>query len=217
MEIFGPMLVVGSCVAWAIWFIMQAKMSMSFPAPYMISTIMCDMASMECFLIGSVVERDLHSWALGFNIHLASVLYIGLICSGFAVSLMIWVIEKRSPLFVSMFSPLQFIIMVILDWAILDEKLYVKNVLGSVIIVVVLYLYIIFQIVKELLPYFIIRIRNATFNLIVSINQVALFPRTSILSVKFVETDRERSTAEYQTPTLLGSVVALQTQVLRHS
>ncbi|KAH0469374.1 hypothetical protein IEQ34_000932 [Dendrobium chrysotoxum] len=141
-ELFGAMLVVGSCVAWAIWFIMQAKMSMSFSAHYMTSTIMCAMASIECFLIGGVIEREFHSWALGFNIRLASVLYIGLICSGFAVSLMTWVIEKRGPLFVSMFSPLQLIIVAILDWAILDEKLYVGSVLGSVIIVVGLYLVI---------------------------------------------------------------------------
>ncbi|KAL0927366.1 hypothetical protein M5K25_001530 [Dendrobium thyrsiflorum] len=141
-EIFGAMLVVGSCVAWAIWFIMQAKMSMSFSAPYMTSTIMCAMASIECFLIGVAIERDFHSWALDSNIRLASVLYIGLICSGFAVSLMTWVIEKRGPLFVSMFSPLQLIIVAILGWAILDEKLYVGSVLGSVIIIVGLYLVI---------------------------------------------------------------------------
>ncbi|KAI0528867.1 hypothetical protein KFK09_001410 [Dendrobium nobile] len=141
-EIFGAMLVVGSCVAWAIWFILQANMSMSFSAPYMTSTIMCAMASVECFLIGGIIERDIHSWALGFNIRLASVLYIGLICSGFAVLLMTWVIEKRGPLFVSMFSPLQLIIVAILGWAILDEKLYVGSVLGSVIIIIGLYLVI---------------------------------------------------------------------------
>ncbi|XP_020683868.1 WAT1-related protein At1g09380 [Dendrobium catenatum] len=141
-EIFGAMLVVGSGIAWAIWFIMQAKLSKSFSAPYMTSTIMSAMASIECFLIGGFIERELHSWALGFNIRLASVLYIGIICSGFGVLLMTWAIEKRGPLFVSMFSPLQLIIVAVLSWAILDEKLYVGSVLGSVIIVVGLYMVI---------------------------------------------------------------------------
>lgn len=38
---------------------------------------------------------------------------------------MSWCIQKRGPLFVSMFSPLLLVIVSILGWAILDEKLYV--------------------------------------------------------------------------------------------
>lgn len=38
---------------------------------------------------------------------------------------MSWCIESKGPLYVSMFSPLQLVIVAVLGWAILDEKLYV--------------------------------------------------------------------------------------------
>ncbi|XP_020587238.1 WAT1-related protein At1g09380-like [Phalaenopsis equestris] len=139
-EILGAVLVVGSCAAWAAWFIVQAHLSRSFSAPYTTSVLMCAMASIECFLVGAVAERKFKNWTLGSDIRLASVLYIGLVGSGFAVSLMTWAIEKRGPLYVSMFSPILLIVVAILDWAILNEKLYVGSALGSVIIVIGLYL-----------------------------------------------------------------------------
>ncbi|KAJ0979982.1 hypothetical protein J5N97_015456 [Dioscorea zingiberensis] len=123
--VLGAALVIGSCFAWAIWFIIQAKMSRSFSSPYTSSTIMCGMAGIQCLIIGFAVERDISDWALGWDIRLAAALYTGAIGSGLAVSLMSFCIEKRGPLFVSMFSPLLLVIVAVLGWAILDEKLYV--------------------------------------------------------------------------------------------
>ncbi|KAG0475933.1 hypothetical protein HPP92_012774 [Vanilla planifolia] len=139
-EAVGAMLVVGSCVAWAVWFILQARVSKSFSVPYTSSALLCAMAAVECLLVGAVVERDMARWALGLDIRLVSVLYIGLVGSGLSVSLMTWAIGKRGPLYVSMFSPLLLVIVAVLGWAILDEKLYVGSGLGSVVIVVGLYL-----------------------------------------------------------------------------
>ncbi|RWW62502.1 hypothetical protein BHE74_00030365 [Ensete ventricosum] len=74
---FGAVLVIASCFAWAIWFIIQAKLSKSFSAPYTSSAIMCFMASVQCLVIAAAVERRrLSAWALGWNIRLAASLYI---------------------------------------------------------------------------------------------------------------------------------------------
>lgn len=56
---------------------------------------------------------------------LTLILHQGIIGSGLAFALMSWCIQKRGPLYVSMFSPLLLVIVAILGWAILDEKLYV--------------------------------------------------------------------------------------------
>ncbi|CAL9773861.1 unnamed protein product [Musa acuminata subsp. burmannicoides] len=135
----GAALVIASCLAWAVWFIIQAKMSKSFSSPYTSSALMCFMAGVQCFVIAAGVERSFSAWALGWDIRLAASLYTGLVGSGLAVSLMSWCIQKRGPLFVSMFSPLLLVIVSILGWAILDEKLYVGSVTGSALIVGGLY------------------------------------------------------------------------------
>ncbi|KAK1279515.1 WAT1-related protein [Acorus gramineus] len=137
--ILGSILVVASCFAWAIWFIIQAKMSKTFASPYTSSAIMCFMGSIECVIIGGCIVRDISEWAVGLNIRLVAALYTGVVGSGIAFSLMSWCIQRRGPLYVSMFSPLLLIIVAVLGWTILDEKLYVGSAVGSALIIIGLY------------------------------------------------------------------------------
>ncbi|KAK6159777.1 hypothetical protein DH2020_003158 [Rehmannia glutinosa] len=57
------------------------------------------------------------SWAIWLIIQ-------GIVCSALAFCLMSWCIERKGPLYVSVFSPLLLVIVAILSWALLDEKLY---------------------------------------------------------------------------------------------
>ncbi|XP_042425237.1 WAT1-related protein At1g09380-like [Zingiber officinale] len=136
----GAALVIVSCLAWAIWFIIQAKMSKSFSSPYTSSAMLCFMAGVQCLVLAACTDRKASAWAMGWDIRLAAAVYAGLIGSGLAVSLMSWCIAKRGPLFVSMFSPLLLITVAVFGWAILDEKLYVGSAIGSVLIVGGLYM-----------------------------------------------------------------------------
>ncbi|XP_072959693.1 WAT1-related protein At1g09380 [Typha angustifolia] len=136
----GAVLVIGSCFAWAIWFIIHTKMCKNFASPYTSSALMCFMAGIQCFVVGVGVERKLSVWALGWDIRLAAVIYVGIVGSGLAFALMSWCLQRRGPLYVSMFSPLLLVIVAILGWAILDEKLYVGSATGSSLIVGGLYM-----------------------------------------------------------------------------
>ncbi|XP_078436365.1 nodulin MtN21 /EamA-like transporter family protein [Wolffia australiana] len=138
--VLGSMLVVASCVSWAVWFIVQAKMSESFASPYTSTALMSLMASVECMAVGAAVERKAAGWAVGWDIRLAAAFYTGVVGSGIAFGLMSWCIQRRGPLYVSMFSPLLLVIVAVLGWAILDEKIYVGSVVGSALIVGGLYM-----------------------------------------------------------------------------
>lgn len=135
----GPVLIVGSCVAWAGWFIVQTKMSEAFKAPYSSSALMCFMASIECVLLGLFEVRNIKEWSLSSNIRLVASVYCGAVGSALAFCLMSWCIQRRGPLYVSMFSPLMLVLVAIASWALLDEKIYVGTVVGSVVIVAGLY------------------------------------------------------------------------------
>jgi len=137
--ILGSALLVGSCFAWAIWFIMQAKLSKTFAAPYTGSAIMCFMSSIQCVIVGACVDRESSGWALGWNIRLIASTYTGIVASGISFSVMNWCIQVKGPLFVSMFNPLLLIMVAVMGWALLDEKLYVGSAVGSVLIIVGLY------------------------------------------------------------------------------
>ncbi|KAL8527761.1 hypothetical protein ACS0TY_005561 [Phlomoides rotata] len=137
--VLGPLLVILSSVCWAIWFIIQARVSEKYSAPYSSSALMCVMSSFQCVMVGFAIDHDLSAWSLKPSIRLVSGVYSGIVCSALAFCLMSYCIEKKGPLYVSVFSPLLLVIVAILSWALLAEKLYAGTVGGSVMIVLGLY------------------------------------------------------------------------------
>ncbi|XP_028117957.1 WAT1-related protein At1g09380-like [Camellia sinensis] len=138
--ILGPFLIIASTVSWAIWFIIQARMSEKYTASCTISALICIMASIECGIIGLCADRNISARSLSLpGIRLFSSLYAGTVCTAAAFCLMSWCIQRKGPLYVSVFSPLLLIIVAILSLALLEEKLYVGTVVGSGLIVMGLY------------------------------------------------------------------------------
>ncbi|KAG4907289.1 hypothetical protein AAZX31_20G084000 [Glycine max] len=137
--ILGPVAVIVSALLWAVWFIVQANMSKSYPAPYTSTFYMCLMASIQCVAIALSAEHNVSAWSLHSTIRLTSALYAGTISTGLAYVLMSWTIERKGPLYVSVFSPLLLVIIAVASWALLHEQLYVGTAIGSLLIVLGLY------------------------------------------------------------------------------
>ncbi|GLT61897.1 hypothetical protein SLA2020_345710 [Shorea laevis] len=135
----GTFLVIVSCVAWAISLIIQERLEKKCPAPYTTTAVMCFIASIECTVIGFISENKISEWSLRSGIRLVASLYTGIVCNALASCLTIWSQKKKGPLFVSVFSPLLLVIVAILSWALLHEKLFVETLVGSVLIVAGLY------------------------------------------------------------------------------
>ncbi|KAK6159786.1 hypothetical protein DH2020_003167 [Rehmannia glutinosa] len=129
--IFGPFLLILSAVSWAIWLIIQTRVSQKYGSPYSSSALMCLMASVQCVIVGFSFDHSLSAWSLHSTIRIVSCVYSGIVCSALAFCLMSWCIERKGPLYVSVFSPLLLVIVAILSWALLDEKLYAGTVYGG--------------------------------------------------------------------------------------
>ncbi|OVA03344.1 Drug/metabolite transporter [Macleaya cordata] len=99
-----PLLVAGSCIAASGWTILQARLNRSFQAPFTTTAMM--------------------RWSLGFNIRLVAALYSGAVGSALVFCLMTWCIRQRTPHFVSMFSPFALLLVAVLGWVFLDERIY---------------------------------------------------------------------------------------------
>ncbi|CAL4950281.1 unnamed protein product [Urochloa decumbens] len=138
--IAGDVLIIASCAAWAVWFVLQTRMAEDFSAPYTSTAIMCLMAGAQCAGVSAAMDRSIDVWKLGFDIRLYSILYIGIVGSGIGFAVMSWCIQVRGPLYVSMFSPLLLVVVAIFGWAILGEKIRVGSAIGSALIVAGLYM-----------------------------------------------------------------------------
>ncbi|KAM3219317.1 WAT1-related protein isoform X1 [Capsicum chacoense] len=134
----GPFLLIMASLTYAIWLIIQGRVSEKYVAPYTCITLICLMASIESVIIGFCVVPKLSEWTLN-PIRAISVVYNGVVCTSFAYFLSSWCIEKKGPLYVSMFNPLLLVISAFLSWTLLREKLYLGVVVGSIIVVAGLY------------------------------------------------------------------------------
>ncbi|KAK4797096.1 hypothetical protein SAY86_029422 [Trapa natans] len=135
----GPIFLLASTCAWALWFVLQAKLSITFPAPYTTTTLMSLMASFECVIVALCKEHHVSAWSLSSGVRLIASVYVGVVCSAMAFCVMSWCIEKKGALYVSVFTPLMLILTAVLSWALLREKMDLGICLGSVLIIVGLY------------------------------------------------------------------------------
>ncbi|KAK7246805.1 hypothetical protein RIF29_41675 [Crotalaria pallida] len=142
-QVLGVVCAFGSSFSYAIWLIIQGLMSKDakeYPSHYSSTALMCTMAAIQSTVFALCVEREWRQWKLGWNVRLLTVVYSGIVASGAMVIAIAWCVEKRGPLFVSIFSPLMLVLVVILASLTLAEKLYLGSVLGSALIVCGLYM-----------------------------------------------------------------------------
>ncbi|XP_024961850.1 WAT1-related protein At4g08300-like [Cynara cardunculus var. scolymus] len=136
----GSVLTVSSCLTWSIWYIMQAYTLKRYPAQLSLTTWMNFLGAAQSAVFTAVIEHRRAAWSIGFNIDLWSTIYGGVVVSGLIVYIQLWCTKEKGPVFVTMFNPLSTILVAVLAYFVLDEKLYTGSVLGGVIVIVGLYL-----------------------------------------------------------------------------
>ncbi|KAG2278209.1 hypothetical protein Bca52824_060764 [Brassica carinata] len=97
------------------------------------------MGSIQSFVIAIAFERDISAWKLGWNLRLVAVIYCGFIVTGVAYYLQSWVIEKRGPVFLSMFTPLSLLFTLLSSGILLCEIIRLGSILGGLLLIIGLY------------------------------------------------------------------------------
>ncbi|XP_019180515.1 PREDICTED: WAT1-related protein At4g08300-like [Ipomoea nil] len=136
----GSVLTVASCISWSIWFIMQAFALRRYPAQLSLTTWMSLVGAAQSAAYTVIVQHKKAAWTIGFNIDLWSTIYGGVVISGIVVYVQLWCTEQKGPVFVTMFNPLSTILVAVLSYFVLGEKLYTGSIIGAVIVIVGLYL-----------------------------------------------------------------------------
>ncbi|KAH9686089.1 WAT1-related protein [Citrus sinensis] len=126
----GALFALGSCFGYAIWLVIQAKMSEEYPCQFSSTALMCVMGAIPAVVFALCMEKDWSQWKLGWNIRLLTVAYSGIVASGLMVTLISWCVRTRGPLFASIFNPLMLVVVAILSSLILDEKLHLGSFVG---------------------------------------------------------------------------------------
>ncbi|KAJ6689262.1 hypothetical protein OIU85_005644 [Salix viminalis] len=136
----GSILTVASCITWSIWYIMQAFTLKRYPAPLSLTTWMSFVGAVQSAVFTGIIHHKRAAWTIGFDIDFWSIVYGGIVVSGLIIYVQLWCTEEKGPVFVTMFNPLSTILVAILAYFVLGEKLYLGSILGAVIVIIGLYL-----------------------------------------------------------------------------
>ncbi|KAL9271356.1 WAT1-related protein [Drosera capensis] len=136
----GSILIVASCITWSMWYIMQAFTLKRYPAQISLTVWMSFIGAAQSAVFAAFVENKPAAWTIGFNIDMWSTIYGGVICSGLIIFIQLWVTEEKGPVFVTMFNPLSSILVSVIAYFILGEKLYVGSIIGGGVVILGLYL-----------------------------------------------------------------------------
>ncbi|GLT41953.1 hypothetical protein SLA2020_159780 [Shorea laevis] len=136
----GALAALGSCITYALWLIVQTKMTEKYPCHYTNTALMCVMGAIQSLVYALCTDKDWSQWRLGWNVRLLTVAYAGIIGSGLTYMLLSMCVRMRGPLYASIFNPLSLVLVALAGCLFLEEKLYLGSVLGAVLIVLGLYI-----------------------------------------------------------------------------
>ncbi|KAL7587456.1 hypothetical protein Lser_V15G40837 [Lactuca serriola] len=121
----GATLISASKISWSLWLIFQGLIHKMYPAPLSMNIMICLFASLQSSFLALFFARDVNLWKLEWDVKLFTILYGGFVVSGLTYYLVLWSINKKGPVFVAMFTPLQLIIVGIFSAIAFNERLHV--------------------------------------------------------------------------------------------
>ncbi|XP_010926206.1 WAT1-related protein At3g18200 [Elaeis guineensis] len=135
----GCVYILGNCIAWSGWMVLQVPVLKKYPARLSLTTFTCFFGLIQFIIIAAFTENDMERWKVHSGEELLTILYAGLVASGVAFSLQIWCIDRGGPLFAAVFQPVQTVVVAIMAAIMFGDQLYSGGIIGSILIMVGLY------------------------------------------------------------------------------
>ncbi|KAL7114708.1 hypothetical protein ACP275_04G139000 [Erythranthe tilingii] len=136
----GCIFLLGHCLSWAGWMVLQAPIVKQYPAKLSLTSFTFFFGLIQFLFIAAFVERDPKHWQIQSGEEIFTILYAGIISSGLVISLQTWCIQKGGPVFVASFQPVQTVLVTGMAFVILGDQIYSGGVIGAVLIIIGLYL-----------------------------------------------------------------------------
>ncbi|KAK6246406.1 hypothetical protein SCA6_009496 [Theobroma cacao] len=135
----GSLIMLAANTAWSLWLVLQGRIVKQYPAKIRLTALQCFFSCIQSTFWAIAAERNPSAWRLGWDVHLLSVAYCGVIVTGITYLLQVWTIEKKGPVFTAIFTPLALIITAILSAFLWKETLHWGSIGGVVLLVGGLY------------------------------------------------------------------------------
>ncbi|KAL5080743.1 hypothetical protein RYX36_009164 [Vicia faba] len=138
-NIKGSLMMLSANTFWSLWLILQGFIVKQYPAKFRLTLIQCFFSFIQSGILAIAMERNPSAWKLGWDIHLLSVAYCGVIVTGICYWLQLCTIEKKGPVFTAMFTPLALVLTAIFSAIWWKETLFWGSIGGTALLVIGLY------------------------------------------------------------------------------
>ncbi|XP_021905388.1 WAT1-related protein At3g30340 [Carica papaya] len=136
----GSILLIIGCSLWGFWFIIQARIGKKYPCQYSSTAVLSFFGAIQSGILSLSQDRSISMWVLKGKFQILTVIYAGAVGSGLSYVGLSWCVKKKGPVFTSAFTPLIQIFAAILDFSFLHEQIYFGSVLGSMVVIIGLYM-----------------------------------------------------------------------------
>ncbi|RYR77426.1 hypothetical protein Ahy_A01g001880 [Arachis hypogaea] len=146
--VIGGLFLAIASTSLAIWNIAQAAILKGYPSQLTIIAFYCLFGTIQCAILSLIVVRDPNAWKLRPDIELTTIFYSLLMWktilqaifgSVVTFSVLTWCINKKGPVFVTMFKPLGIAIAAFSSVVFLGETLPVGRTIGLMVIIIGFY------------------------------------------------------------------------------
>ncbi|WJX88612.1 hypothetical protein P8452_70681 [Trifolium repens] len=135
----GGLFLAIASISLAVWNIAQAAILKGYPSQLTIVAFYCLFGTFQCAILSLIVVKDPSSWKLSLDIELISIIYSAIFGSVVTFSVLTWCIDRKGPLFVTMFKPVGIAIAAFMSVAFLGETLHIGSVIGALVIAIGFY------------------------------------------------------------------------------
>ncbi|KAL4199612.1 hypothetical protein AMTRI_Chr03g145740 [Amborella trichopoda] len=136
--VLGPIFNVTCVIAWSVWVIYQAWAFKDYPAHASLSAMVCLCATVQSAIVALIFDKT-KGWKLGWDIHLFTYAYSGILGSAMGILVQTWCIKKKGPIFAVIFNPVSTVVVVILEPILFRVKIHVGSLIGATLVILGLY------------------------------------------------------------------------------
>ncbi|KAG8366183.1 hypothetical protein BUALT_Bualt17G0050100 [Buddleja alternifolia] len=137
--LIGGTLLSIDCVVASIFTIAMALVLKKCPTELILMFFYSCFIAILAATVSLIVEKDFGAWSLKPKKRLIPVIYSALFGNVFQVSVIMWCLKRKGPLFASIFHPLAVIFANVMGIIIFGEPLYLGSIIGSIVVLVGFY------------------------------------------------------------------------------
>nr|XP_043639639.1 WAT1-related protein At5g40240-like [Erigeron canadensis] len=137
--VFGGLIVLIAVVLGSIWNILQSTTVKEYQDQPTIVFFYCLFGTISCIALSLFLKHDPSAWVVQPGIQMIAIVCGAVFSTAFRSTAATWCLQKKGPVFVSMFTPLSIVIAVIMGVTFLGDSLLLGSAIGAAIVAVGFY------------------------------------------------------------------------------